>query len=204
VYRRWLTVEDGLYDQARVLASNNGSTYMQLWQNAAGSGSQNHIDASWVQHAVNISSIADNQPSVRVRFQLTTDAGLTFGGWTIDDLRLASAAGAVLTTSGSTSVGQVFNVHVNGEPGDQFLLAFDIATNPTFYPGLGTMSLDLMSPTFSLLIPLMAIPAGGQVTLPIVVPPAVGATGYFQAVLVPTVPAGTFVISNVVVATVTP
>jgi hypothetical protein len=53
VYRRWLTVEDGLYDHARIrVSNNNGATYTTVWENPPGTGTQDFIDTSWVEHRV--------------------------------------------------------------------------------------------------------------------------------------------------------
>ncbi|MAG57890.1 MAG: hypothetical protein CMJ83_16520 [Planctomycetes bacterium] len=207
VYRRWLTVEDGFYDQARILVSNNnGASYIPVWQNAVGSGTQHHVDTTWVEHSVNISAIADNQPNVRIRFQLISDAGLQFGGWNIDDLRLEAAnqgASQILDMAGSTSVGNTFSLLVNGGPGDLVAVGAGASTSPSFYGGLGTMSLNVAAPAFILLTPGAIIPASGQVSYSFLVPPAVGATIHFQGVLVSSVN-GAFTISNVLSATVTP
>ncbi len=92
-YWRWLTVEDGHYDQARIKV--NGQT---VWTNAKtpGGGAQHTVDKSWTLHEVDISGQADDNPSVRVRFQLKSDGGLQFGGWTLDDFRLVAVGdGAV-------------------------------------------------------------------------------------------------------------
>jgi hypothetical protein len=85
-YQRWLSVEDGLYDQATIKV--NGTT---VWANpVTAGGSQHTVDGAWTLHDVNVSALADNNPSVKLRFQLQSDGGLQFGGWTIDDLRLVS------------------------------------------------------------------------------------------------------------------
>jgi cysteine-rich repeat protein len=80
-YRRWLSVEDGLFDQASVIS--NGQL---VWENAVGDGSRHHIDEEWREAYVDLSGTADDQGEVQVSFQLATDGGLTFGGWTLDDL----------------------------------------------------------------------------------------------------------------------
>lgn len=85
-YRRWLTVEDALYDQASIEV--NGQP---VWQNPASAGGADHlIDNSWTLHDVDISAVADNLPAVQVRYRLQSDGGLEFGGWTVDDFRLVT------------------------------------------------------------------------------------------------------------------
>ncbi|MBI4879694.1 MAG: M28 family peptidase [Planctomycetes bacterium] len=86
-YQRWLTVEDGFYDQARIKVNNQ-----TVWTNAKtpGGGAQHTVDKAWTLHEVDVSALADDNPSVRVRFQLKSDGGLQFGGWTLDDFRLVT------------------------------------------------------------------------------------------------------------------
>lgn len=80
-YRRWLTVEDALYDYA--IISANGT---EVWRNyMTNSGNIHHLDGQWVFHDVPLSEhISDG--TVRVTFSLESDPGLEFGGWAIDDL----------------------------------------------------------------------------------------------------------------------
>jgi len=79
-FARYLQVEEGIYDQARILV--NGQ---MIYQNP----SYGHtLDNGWDFVEYDISAIADNNPSVQVRFQLLTDGGLEYGGWNIDDFEL--------------------------------------------------------------------------------------------------------------------
>jgi len=80
--QRWLTVEESRYDHATIEV--NGIT---VWENPF---SGNLIDTAWSTQEVDISAIADNNPAVTVRFHLTSDGGLEFGGWNIDDFELLS------------------------------------------------------------------------------------------------------------------
>ena len=79
-YWRWLSVEDGQFDHARVIV--NGTT---VWENPAGADT---LDSAWTYMEHDISALADNQASVTVRFELEADSGLQYGGWTLDDMRL--------------------------------------------------------------------------------------------------------------------
>lgn len=93
-YRRWLGVEDGYYDQARIvrLGGDEGSTEddIVLWTNHASEGGsaddhgEHHQDREWVAHSLRVDGIEDGR--LRLGFELKSDGGLTFGGWTIDDL----------------------------------------------------------------------------------------------------------------------
>lgn len=83
-YQRWLNVEDGIYDQASIYANDT-----LVWTNFAsdnnGSGDVQHQDREWTFRDVNLSSaIVDNV--VQLRFELASDGGLEFGGWTLDDV----------------------------------------------------------------------------------------------------------------------
>ncbi len=81
-FRRWVTVEKGIYDHAEVFVNAT-----KIFTNAS---STDLLDSSWVYQDFNISAIADNNPSVQVKFTLVTDPGVEFGGWNIDDLAIVS------------------------------------------------------------------------------------------------------------------
>ncbi len=84
-YRRWLTVEDRLFDEAAILVIQEDGDRV-LWRNLrTESGVVHHLDKEWVFHDVPLSrGIFDSE--ISVSFELSSDAGLEFGGWTIDDL----------------------------------------------------------------------------------------------------------------------
>ena len=198
-YRRWLTVEDAAYDQARILVSANNGPYAQVWQNAVGGGSNHHIDTSWVEHDLDISAYADNQTNVRIRFQLTSDGGLEYGGWNIDLFRLSAVptgSSLILTSSGGTNPNTVWNLHINGEPGDFFIGGVDTTLSGTFYPGLGDLSLDIFAPSFLLLFPGTVIPGSGQATSSFLLPGPTGLTFHIQGIMLPASGSGV-IISNV-------
>jgi MYXO-CTERM domain-containing protein len=80
-YQRWLNIEDSLYDQAVVTA--NG---FEVWTNHGSSpGDQHHQERQWVSHAVDLQGIAD-QTVVELGWEMHSDGGLEFGGWTLDDV----------------------------------------------------------------------------------------------------------------------
>ncbi len=81
-FSRWLGVEESEFDQAEVLV--NGT---QIWLNPF---SGHVIDDSWIFQDFDISALADDNSSVQVEFELTSDAGLHFGGWNIDDLQVVT------------------------------------------------------------------------------------------------------------------
>ncbi len=87
-YWRWLTVEDGDFDQATIQA--NGRV---LWQNFATGdrGARHHIDQQWRFHDVDLSSALQPSGQVQVVFRLRSDDQVEFGGWTLDDLCIVGA-----------------------------------------------------------------------------------------------------------------
>lgn len=92
-YRRWLTVEDAFFDKASIYA--NGSL---AWQNLnsdnGDSSTLHHQDREWRFHDVPLGDfVKDN--AVQIKYELSTDGGLEFGGWTIDDFCIVANANAV-------------------------------------------------------------------------------------------------------------
>ena len=93
-YQRWLTVEDGYFDQAWIEA--NGQ---QVWANYAtdapmGIGAViHHRDREWRFHDVDVTAQAAGG-SLELSFGLRSDPGLQFGGWTIDELCVVGVAPA--------------------------------------------------------------------------------------------------------------
>ena len=81
-FKRWLSVEKGIYDQASLYLNN-----AQLYTNPS---STDVIDQSWKAQDYDVSSLADNNPSVQLTFELISDPGLEFGGWNIDDVQLVT------------------------------------------------------------------------------------------------------------------
>ena len=147
-FRRWLTVEEGIYDQATIWV--NGT---QIWANPLNG---NTIDTAWstVEYAI---PMADNNAAVTVEFRITTDAGLALGGWNIDDVELGTktlvqlaaelrmlpeqaAQGASMTASVVTPG--------NSRP---FLLGLGDTAGPTLIPGIPAVfvggNLDIVAGT---------------------------------------------------------
>lgn len=81
-FRRWLTVDSSANDVARILV--NG---VELWRNPADAPL---LDETWMEVELDISSEADGDPNVVVRFELESDSSVVAGGWNVDDLQLVS------------------------------------------------------------------------------------------------------------------
>lgn len=83
---RWLGVEQPAWDHAYVRVSHNGVNWTTVWQNEA-----EVADSAWVSQDLDISAVADDQPTVYLRWTMgTTDSNLTYCGWNIDDIYLRS------------------------------------------------------------------------------------------------------------------
>jgi subtilisin family serine protease len=84
-FRRWLGVESSTYDHATVQISTDNTTWTNLWDHSGGAISE----SSWSLQNYDISSIADGQPSVWLRWVMGgTDTSVTYPGWNIDDIRI--------------------------------------------------------------------------------------------------------------------
>ena len=96
-YRRWLNVEDGYYDHARVLAND-----AEVWSNHASGenpGNEQTEDHEWMLHTLRLSRAGN---PITLGWEIQSDQGLEFGGWNIDDVCLyAPSADLTDDTAGS-------------------------------------------------------------------------------------------------------
>gem|GEM_PF-6129952 len=83
-FRRWLGVEQPAFDHAYVRVSKDGTNWTTFWQNSA-----EVADASWVLQDLDISSVADGQSTVYLRWTMgITDYDWRYCGWNIDDVEI--------------------------------------------------------------------------------------------------------------------
>ncbi len=83
---RWLGVEQPPYDHAYVRVSDNGYDWTTVWENGV-----EIADSSWIYQEFDISAVADDQPTVYLRWTMgTTDHGWRYCGWNIDDVQLSA------------------------------------------------------------------------------------------------------------------
>ncbi len=83
-FRRWLGVEQSMYDHAYVRVSSNGTNWATIWQN---SGTVS--DSSWGEYEYDIASVADGESTVYLRWTMgTTDTAWRYCGWNIDDVEI--------------------------------------------------------------------------------------------------------------------
>lgn len=175
-YQRWLNVEKGEYDQARVLVGGD-----VVWENPF---DVDVTDTSWVIEDLDVSAQADDRADVRLRFTLTTDGGLELGGWNLDDVELYSLAssdslGALRLLGPATAgVGETVTLRVAGlPPGGSWSLV--VSTSDAGTTVMGT-PLDVGAP-FTVLGTAQA-DAQGVGTLSFVVPPvAAGLEAFLEA-----------------------
>ncbi len=84
-FQRWLGVERNVFDHAVIAVSNNGTDWTPVWENPDSTTS----DSSWRRQAFDISAVADDQPTVYIRWTMgTTDTSTTYPGWNIDDVEI--------------------------------------------------------------------------------------------------------------------
>ncbi|CAN5879334.1 hypothetical protein BH11MYX2_BH11MYX2_21080 [soil metagenome] len=106
-FRRWLTVEDGTYDQASVQIGTD-----TVWSNeVTGDGSHDHIDREWRLQDIDATSYAT--VPFAVTWRLASDVQRELGGWNLDDVCIVGAPSQALkpigapqgcaTTSGGTA-----------------------------------------------------------------------------------------------------
>ncbi len=104
IFERWLGVESSSFDDAQIQVSADGSNWDLVWANP-GSTIQ---DSSWLTQSFNISSVADGQNSVFVRWQMgSTDSSVTYAGWNIDDVRFTGVVPTPVCDGDANGDGQV-------------------------------------------------------------------------------------------------
>lgn len=109
---RWLAIEDSVFDEARVQVSNNGVNFTDVWVHDG----PTLIDTQWTLQNIDISSIADGQSTVYLRWVMgATDGSVVYGGWNIDDVSLVGVTG------GPSSVVWVDFAHAGAQFGTQAL-----------------------------------------------------------------------------------
>jgi hypothetical protein len=82
---RWLAVDAAVWAHATIEVSNNGTTWTTIWQNNLAVS-----ESAWSQQSYNIASVADNQPTVYLRWGMgpTADDCTPYPGWNIDDVQI--------------------------------------------------------------------------------------------------------------------
>lgn len=79
-YRRWLRVQDGARDRARIISNDH-----EVWSNAQADGDLVHADAEWRFHDVDLTHTVQGG-TVQIGFELASDSEVELGGWNLDDV----------------------------------------------------------------------------------------------------------------------
>ncbi len=86
-FRRWLGVEQAVYDHARFQVSTNGTSWTTIWENPAGTG-QSIVETAWSLQSYSVPQ-ADGQATVYLRWTMgPTDGSVTYSGWNLDDIQI--------------------------------------------------------------------------------------------------------------------
>jgi len=90
-FARWLNTDAPAYVVSKIEVSNNGADWSTVWQHT---GSSDIADNSWQIMEYDISSVADNQDSVYLRwsYQILSFQAYSYSGWNIDDIELWGAS----------------------------------------------------------------------------------------------------------------
>jgi hypothetical protein len=115
-FQRWLTVEDGYYDQAQVTVNDKAA-----WTNHVSEysiGDEHHRDSMWALQTVVVDESLDGL--LQVGWEIISDGGLEFGGWNVDDfcvyaLSEGGDGGGDDTDDGIDNGGDSLGDGVNGE-----------------------------------------------------------------------------------------
>jgi hypothetical protein len=174
-FARALSVEEGIYDTARLRVA--GSV---IWANQ---DSGNHVDNGWTMVDYDIASLADNNPSLSVRWELKSDEGLELGGWNIDDVMLytlqpSGATDTVLLSGDSAPMaGTTTEVEIGNGPVDgTWYLVYSLNNAGQIYGG---HQFDV-GPGFNL-VASGSFDSNGKATTTLAIPPgASGATAYVE------------------------
>lgn len=95
---RWLNVEEGIFDQAYIYVTRDGGgSWTSVWSNPMGTSV---TDSSWVEIEFPITDSAVGGATVQVGFVMgSTDGGLVFSGWNIDDLEITGVVDTISNAS---------------------------------------------------------------------------------------------------------
>jgi subtilisin family serine protease len=95
-FYRWLNVEQSFNDHAYIAVSTNGTSWITVWENT----NITIEEDSWNLQEIDISQIADNQPTVYVRWGMgPTDSECQYSGWNLDDV-IISGQSSLMPTAG--------------------------------------------------------------------------------------------------------
>jgi len=85
-FRRWLNTDYQPYVYATIDVSKDGTNWVAVWNN----GSSEIAENSWSQQIYDISAVANNQPTVYIRWghRIGSTGAWAYSGWNIDDIEI--------------------------------------------------------------------------------------------------------------------
>ncbi|UCD76812.1 MAG: S8 family serine peptidase [Phycisphaerales bacterium] len=84
-FQRWLNTDYQPYAYATIEVSNDGVNWEMIWENGGNEIAEN----AWSDQSYGISTIADGQPTVYVRWGYQIGNGVwAYSGWNIDDIQI--------------------------------------------------------------------------------------------------------------------
>ena len=92
-FRRWLTVEDGVFDDA--ILRVNGVVVWEQHSSGTNEGGEHHEDRHWAQRSYDITDLVEDG-AVEIQWEIISDGGLQLGGWNLDDVRLVGRLAAAV------------------------------------------------------------------------------------------------------------
>ncbi|MFN7974689.1 MAG: PKD domain-containing protein [Acidobacteriota bacterium] len=109
-YWRWLSVEDGIYDWAKVYAGkaappNAFPDDKEVWRNPIGNKFNHTRDRAWYPHTVSLTAAGAGNANLQIQWLLKTDAAGCFGGWNIDDVAVYATNSSPPNPTGRVVVG---------------------------------------------------------------------------------------------------
>jgi carboxypeptidase T len=147
---RWLNNESG-YDIASVDVSTDGTSFTTVW---SGYG----YDTQWEPYSIDISSIADLQATVYVRFRLKSDSSLNLSGFYIDDVSIcgetlapAPRLAVASWTTNDAQNGACSDHDAYADPGEEILLTANVRNNGTLPATNATAVLSTTNPHIALI-----------------------------------------------------
>jgi MYXO-CTERM domain-containing protein len=92
-----------------------------VWSNSTSSpsgdqGGTPSIDHEWAFHDIDLSAQAAGSPTLKLKFQIAADQGLSYGGWTVDDVCIVTPIARTECPEGDTTCDPdgEYNVEDNG------------------------------------------------------------------------------------------
>ncbi|HTJ47576.1 MAG TPA: hypothetical protein VL463_36010 [Kofleriaceae bacterium] len=101
-YYRWLGVEDGHFDHATIQVDGQ-QRWMNFDSNQGDYSATQHLDSEWRFQDVDITQDAADG-KVQVGFELSSDPGLAFGGWTVDDVCIVAVTANAPASCGNGTI----------------------------------------------------------------------------------------------------